>query len=78
MSLFLLLANFVGALVAAQLLRGDLSSDENMNFKEIYNSFLAMYQVCRQTLLLSLLFSFAHAHPCCEDFLFGELDNRTL
>ena len=46
MSLFLLLANFVGALVSVQLLRGDLSSGVPMNFKEIYNGFLAMYQVC--------------------------------
>ena len=45
MSLFLLIANYVAALVAAQLLRGDLPSDINMNFKEVYNSFLAMYQV---------------------------------
>ncbi|KAI5121745.1 hypothetical protein M0805_009034 [Coniferiporia weirii] len=45
MSLFLLLANYIGALVAAQLLRGDMSSSETMNFKEIYNSFLAMYQI---------------------------------
>lgn len=45
MSLFLILANYVAALVAVQLLRGDLSSSVTMNFKEVYNSFLAMYQV---------------------------------
>ena len=43
MSLFLILANYLAALVAVQLLRGDMSSSDNMNFKEIYNSFLAMY-----------------------------------
>ena len=47
MTLFLILANYIGALVAVQLLRGDLSGDVNMNFKEVYNSFLAMYQVGR-------------------------------
>lgn len=46
MSLFLILANYIAALVAAQLLRGDMPSSSTMNFKEIYNSFLAMYQVC--------------------------------
>ena len=45
MSLFLILANYIAALVGAQLLRGDMSTDTTMNFKEIYNSFLAMYQV---------------------------------
>ena len=45
MSLFLLLANYVAALVAVQLLRGDLGDDVTMNFGQIYTSFLAMYQV---------------------------------
>ena len=45
MTLFLILANYIAALVGVQLLRGDMSGDINMNFKEIYNSFLAMYQV---------------------------------
>ncbi|KLO12110.1 hypothetical protein SCHPADRAFT_875932 [Schizopora paradoxa] len=45
MSLFLILANFLSALVAVQLVRGDLTQDETMNFGEIYNSFIAMYQV---------------------------------
>lgn len=44
MTLFLILANYIGALVAVQLLRGDLPGAVNMNFKEVYNSFLAMYQ----------------------------------
>lgn len=45
MSLFLILANYVSALFAVQLLRGDLTDSNAMNFGEIYNSFLAMYQV---------------------------------
>ena len=42
MTLFLILANYIGALVAVQMLRGDLSEYVNMNLKEIYNAFLAM------------------------------------
>lgn len=45
MSLFLILANYLSALVAVQLVRGDLTQDDTMNFGEIYNSFIAMYQV---------------------------------
>ncbi|KAK7047557.1 calcium channel protein [Paramarasmius palmivorus] len=40
MSLFLILVNYIAALVAIQLIRGDMSSDINMNFGEIFNSFL--------------------------------------
>ncbi len=45
MSLFLILANYLSALIAVQLVRGDLTQDNTMNFGEIYNSFIAMYQV---------------------------------
>ncbi|KAG2002361.1 high-affinity cell membrane calcium channel, variant 2 [Coprinopsis cinerea AmutBmut pab1-1] len=45
MSLFLMLVNYIAALVAVQLLRGDLGNDANINFGELFNSFLAMYQV---------------------------------
>ena len=45
MSLFLLLANFLAALVAVQLIRGDMVSDQAMNFGAIFNAFIAMYQV---------------------------------
>lgn len=46
MSVFLIIANYLSALVAIQLLRGDISPNEAMNFSQIYNSFVAMYQVC--------------------------------
>jgi hypothetical protein len=46
MSLFMIIANYLAALVAIQLLRGDIDPDESMNFSQIYNSFVAMYQVC--------------------------------
>lgn len=46
MTLFLLITNVLGALIAVQLFRGDVSADNNMNFAETYTAFLAMYQVC--------------------------------
>ncbi|TFK51284.1 hypothetical protein OE88DRAFT_1800091 [Heliocybe sulcata] len=45
MTLFLLLMNYIAALIAIQLLRGDLTSDESMNFGQVFTSFLAVYQV---------------------------------
>lgn len=45
MSLFLLLVNYIAALVSVQLLRGDLPADENMNFGQLFNAFLAVYQI---------------------------------
>ena len=45
MTLFLLLINYLSALVAVQMLRGDLGSDEAMNFGQMWTSFLAIYQV---------------------------------
>ncbi|KAH9475037.1 Calcium-channel protein cch1 [Psilocybe cubensis] len=45
MALFLVIINYIAALVAAQFLRGDFGDDVTINFGEIFNSFLAMYQV---------------------------------
>lgn len=59
MSLFLILANYVSALFAVQLLRGDLTNDNTMNFGGIYNSFLAMYQVCQSDVGLKHVQTFA-------------------
>lgn len=52
MILFLLLTVGLAALVGAQLFRGDIPQEDNgenveMNFKQIFNSYLAMYQVSR-------------------------------
>lgn len=44
MVLFLLLTNYIAALVAVQLLRGDLPEDTDMNYSQISLSFLGMYQ----------------------------------
>jgi hypothetical protein len=45
MALFLMIVNYLAALVAVQLLRGDYGNNVTVNFGEIFNSFLAMYQV---------------------------------
>jgi hypothetical protein len=45
MSLFLILVNFIAALVAVQLLRGDLASDSIINFGHLFNAYLGVYQV---------------------------------
>lgn len=50
MILFLLMTVGLAALVAAQLFRGDIPQEDDgehveMNFKQIFNSYLAMYQV---------------------------------
>jgi hypothetical protein len=46
MALFLIIVNYIAALVAVQLMRGDFTSDSQVNFGQVWNSFLAMYQVC--------------------------------
>jgi voltage-dependent calcium channel len=46
MALFLIIVNYIAALVAVQLLRGDFISSSQVNFGEVWNSFLAMYQIC--------------------------------
>lgn len=45
MSLFLIMTNYIAALAAVQLLRGDMGKDTTMNFGDIWTSFLAIYQV---------------------------------
>lgn len=45
MTLFLMLVNFLAALVAIQLIQGDMSGDTTMNFGQSWNSFLAVYQI---------------------------------
>ncbi|KAJ7112947.1 Ion transport protein-domain-containing protein [Mycena epipterygia] len=45
MTLFLILVNFVAALVSVQFLRGDLDAGDTMNFGTLFNAFLAVYQV---------------------------------
>lgn len=55
MTMFLLIMNGIAALAAVQLLRGDTTDHNNMNFSQIWVAFLAMYQVCRAVLVASCL-----------------------
>ncbi|KAJ6452267.1 Ion transport protein-domain-containing protein [Mycena sanguinolenta] len=61
MTLFLILVNFIAALVSVQFLRGDLSSDETMNFGTVFNAFLAIYQVFSSENWTDILYSTAGA-----------------
>lgn len=45
MALFLMIVNYIAGLVAVQMLRGDFGNDVTVNFGEVFNAFLAMYQV---------------------------------
>ncbi|CAE6438713.1 unnamed protein product [Rhizoctonia solani] len=45
MVLFLILTNYIAALVAIQLLRGDLPEDTDMNYSQIPLGFIGMYQI---------------------------------
>ncbi|KAG7087347.1 hypothetical protein E1B28_013323 [Marasmius oreades] len=45
MSLFVILANYIVALFAIQFLRGDMNDDNTINFGEIFNAYLGVYQI---------------------------------
>ena len=45
MTLFLVMLNFVAALVGVQLMRGDIPRGQYIDYGQIYNSFLAAYQL---------------------------------
>jgi hypothetical protein len=40
-----MLVNFLAALVGIQLIQGDMSGTITMNFSQLFNSFLAVYQI---------------------------------
>jgi hypothetical protein len=61
MSLFLILVNYLSALFASQLLRGDLPSSQTMNFGQIFTSFLAIYQIFSSENWTNVLYSSAMA-----------------
>lgn len=61
MILFLLLVNFIASLMAVQLLRGDMGSDQMINFSHIYNAFLGMWQIFTSENWTSLLYAAAIA-----------------
>ena len=61
MILFLLLVNFIASLMAVQLLRGYMHSDEMINFGHIYNAFLGMWQIFTSENWTTLLYTAAVA-----------------
>ncbi|KAJ7487241.1 Ion transport protein-domain-containing protein [Mycena galericulata] len=61
MTLFLIIVNFIAALVAVQFLRGDLSSSQTMNFGTLFTSFLAVYQVFSSENWTNVLYDTAQA-----------------
>ena len=61
MTLFLLLINFLTALVAVQLLRGDVDRGNFIDFGQIYNAFLAIYQVFSSENWTDVLYGAAQA-----------------
>lgn len=70
MILFLLLTNYLGAIIGVQLFRGDVSEDVNMNFSQAFIAFLGMYQVGHFARFLNL----SNAQPSMSGFIVGELD----
>lgn len=61
MVLFLMIVNYLAALFAAQILRGDMQSTMALNFGEIFTSFLAMYQLFSSENWTNVLYSAAVA-----------------
>ncbi|EIW77746.1 hypothetical protein CONPUDRAFT_167813 [Coniophora puteana RWD-64-598 SS2] len=61
MTIFLLLIDFIAALAGVQLIRGDMGDDNAMNFSEIWNSFLAVYQVASSENWTDVLYGTADA-----------------
>ncbi|KAJ7661709.1 Ion transport protein-domain-containing protein [Mycena rosella] len=61
MTLFLIIVNFIAALISVQFLRGDLDVGETMNFGTMFNAFLAMYQVFSSENWTNVLYSTAGA-----------------
>ncbi|KAH9931746.1 Ion transport protein-domain-containing protein [Amylocystis lapponica] len=61
MTLFLLLINFVAALVGVQLLRGDVPQGNFIDWGQVYNAFLAVYQVFSSENWTDVLYNSAQA-----------------
>ncbi|KAF8632710.1 hypothetical protein AX15_001734 [Amanita polypyramis BW_CC] len=61
MMFFLLLVNYLAGLVAVQFLRGDVPGTMLMNFSNVYNSFLAVYQLSSSENWTTVLYGAASA-----------------
>lgn len=61
MTLFLLLVNLLAALVCVELIRGDMNDSIGLNFGQLWNSFLAVYQLFSSENWTNVLYSTAIA-----------------
>ncbi|KAG2356552.1 Ion transport protein-domain-containing protein, partial [Suillus spraguei] len=61
MTLFLLIVNLLAALVCVELIRGDMSDLITLNFGQLWNSFLAVYQIFSSENWTNVLYSAAAA-----------------
>ncbi|KAG2155280.1 Ion transport protein-domain-containing protein [Suillus bovinus] len=61
MTLFLLLVNLFAALVCVELIRGDMYGSTALNFGQLWNSFLAVYQIFSSENWTNVLYSTADA-----------------
>ena len=56
MTLFLILINFLAALFGIQLIQGDMPGTFTLNFGQLFNSFLAAYQLLSKDSWTTLLY----------------------
>ncbi|KAF9447124.1 hypothetical protein P691DRAFT_761036 [Macrolepiota fuliginosa MF-IS2] len=61
MFLFLILINYVSALVAVQFLRGDFAEDTTHNFGELFNAFITAWQLFSTDNWTEVLYGATHA-----------------
>ncbi|KAG1748101.1 Ion transport protein-domain-containing protein [Suillus lakei] len=61
MTLFLLLVNLLAALVCVELIRGDMNGSTTLNFGQLWNSFLAVYQIFSSENWTTVLYEAADA-----------------
>jgi len=61
MLLFLLLINYIATLISIQLLRGDIAASTSPNFNNLWNAFLAIYQVFSSENWTTVLYTAAGA-----------------
>jgi hypothetical protein len=73
MSLFLILVNFIAVLISVQFLRGNLSSEETMNFGTLSNAFLAVYTVFSGENWTNVMYSTAAAETAFGQSLISVL-----
>ncbi|KAG5652105.1 hypothetical protein H0H81_006278 [Sphagnurus paluster] len=56
MTLFLMMINYIAALASVQFLRGDMGEDSPIQFGDVWNAFLGVYQICSSENWTDLLY----------------------